>query len=45
MKIKNVLAVAAGLAAFGGSAQAADYRFLSSWDQNYAGYKTLIEPF
>ena len=46
MKVSNLLAAAAAIAVLGTSAaQAADYRFLSSWDQNYPGYKSLIEPF
>ena len=39
------LAAAIGLLASVGASTAADYRMLMSWDQNYPGYKSLIEPF
>lgn len=45
MRLKGWLAAVTGVFALGGAVEAADYRFLCSWDQNYPGYKTLILPF
>ena len=40
-----VTAAATAIASLPGVAHAADYRFLSSWDQNYPGHKILVLPF
>lgn len=45
MRLKVWLAAGAALAAALQPAQAADYRMLSSWDQNYPMRPLLVEPF
>ena len=50
MKLRFRLGLAAAIVALGGpsliaTSHAADYRMLSSWDQNYPMRKLLVEPF